>query len=233
MSHPSIVSRSQWLAARRALLAEEKAFTRARDALSAKRRELPWVAVDKAYRFEGPDGPATLADLFAGRSQLVVYHFMFHPDWNEGCKSCSFWADNFDGAVPHLAARDCTMVAVSRAPLAKLAAFKKRLGWRFPWYSSAGSDFNYDFAVSFTPEQTAAKAPLYNYGAIPAMMEELPGLSVFARDGAGAIFHTYSTYARGLDMLNGAYHHLDLLPKGRDEAGLPFSMAWVRHRDKY
>lgn len=227
---PRVVDRETWLKARLALLTEEKALTHAREALAAKRRALPRVRVETPYRFTGEAGEATLADLFAGRSQLLVYHFMFGPDWQEGCKSCSFWADNFDGAVPHLAARDATLVAVSRAPFAKLAAFKRRMGWRFPWISSAGSSFNEDFAVSF-PKGGAARR--YNFGTQSFAMEEAPGMSVFARDPSGAVFHTYGTFARGLDWLNGAYQLMDLLPKGRDEAGLAYPMAWVRHRDKY
>jgi predicted dithiol-disulfide oxidoreductase (DUF899 family) len=234
MTEPRIASREQWLAERRALLAEEKALTQAREQLAAKRRNLPWVRLDQDYRFEGANGAVSMADLFAGRSQLIVYHFMFGPDWQEGCKSCSFWSDHFDGMAPHLAARDAAFAAVSRAPYAALAPFRRRMGWRFPWYSSAGSSFNFDFAVSFTKDQIAAGERRYNFGTIAfGASEEAPGLSVFARDGTGAIFHTYSTFARGLDWLNGTYQHLDLLPKGRGEAGLPWPMAWVRHHDKY
>ncbi|MBM3492259.1 MAG: DUF899 domain-containing protein [Alphaproteobacteria bacterium] len=225
MAEHEVVARAEWLVHRAALLRAEKEFTRARDRLNAQRRALPWVAVDKRYMFETPDGRQNLAELFAGRSQLIVYHFMFHPDWQEGCPSCSFWADNFTGAVVHLAARDVTLLAVSRAQLAKLAAYRSRLGWSFPWVSSFGSDFNRDFGVAFTPEEAKARAPLYNYGTRPVVNEELPGLSVFHKAAGGAIHHTYSTYARGLDMLNGAYHLLDLTPKGRDEAGLPYPMA--------
>jgi predicted dithiol-disulfide oxidoreductase (DUF899 family) len=231
MESHRIVSREQWIAARMALLAKEKEFTRARDRLSQERRDLPWVRVDKPYVFDGPDGKVTLGSLFAGRSQLIVYHFMFAPDWEEGCKSCSFWADNFERGVVHLAARDVTLVAVSRAPLSKLEAFKRRMGWTFTWVSSAGNDFNFDYHVSFTP-QDLAQETTYNYYTAKRSMAELPGISVFCQDAAGAVFHTYSCYARGLDMMNATYHYLDLVPKGRDESG-PHKMAWVRYRDSY
>lgn len=230
-AHP-VVSRTEWLAARKALLAREKEFTRARDALSAERRKLPWVRIEKRYEFEGPEGKETLADLFGGRSQLAVYHFMLGPDWNEGCKSCSFWADNFNGIDVHLAHRDLTLVAVSRAPLAKIAAFRRRMGWTFKWVSSFGSDFNRDFHVSFTPEEIKGKVD-YNYERQTFPADEAPGMSLFVRDPGGAVFHTYSCYARGLDMINGAYHILDLAPKGRDEGNQPYAMAWVRHHDRY
>lgn len=230
-AHP-VVSRSEWLAARKALLDREKAFTRERDALSAERRKLPWVRVDKAYEFEGPAGKETLADLFGGKSQLAVYHFMLGPDWQEGCKSCSFWADNFNGVDVHLAHRDLALVAVSRAPLAKIEAFKRRMGWTFKWVSSFGSDFNRAFNVSFAPDELGGEV-LYNYEQQKFPADEAPGMSVFHRAAGGAVFHTYSCYARGLDMINGAYHILDLAPKGRDEGALPFTMSWVRHHDKY
>jgi predicted dithiol-disulfide oxidoreductase (DUF899 family) len=233
MKPRSIVSREEWLEARRAHLASEKELTRQRDALAAERRGLPWVRLDRTYPFEGPGGPTTLADLFAGRSQLVVYHFMLGPGWEEGCKSCSFWADNYQGAVVHLAARDVTLAAVSRAPFAEIEAFRRRMGWSFPWVSSHGSDFNYDFGVSFTPEQREGEQPNYNFGTLHFAGEEAPGLSVFARGDDGAVYHTYSTYARGLDVFNGTYQLLDLVPKGRDEEGLDYSMAWVRHHDRY
>ncbi len=229
----TVVSRDAWLAARRALLEKEKEFTRLRDQLSEQRRELPWVRMDEQYVFEGPQGKRTLAELFEGRSQLIVYHFMFGPDWEAGCKSCSFWADNFNGIIAHLNERDVTFVAISRAPLAKLAAFAARLGWSFSWVSSVGSDFNFDFGVSFTPEEIAAERILYNYTLHKSLGSEMPGISVFFKDRSGAVFHTYSCYARGLDMLNTAYHYLDLTPKGRDEAGLPHTMSWVRIRDEY
>jgi predicted dithiol-disulfide oxidoreductase (DUF899 family) len=229
MTAPTIVSQEEWLAARQALLAVEKAFTRTRDALSAKRREMPWVKIDRSYVFHGSDGAQSLADLFAGRGQLIVYHFMLGPDWQEGCKSCSFWADNFDRIIVHLNQRDVSMVAVSSAPLAKIEDFRKRMGWSFKWVSSIGTTFNRDFGVSPTPGEPMT----YNYAPSKSTMDELPGISVFARDGKGAVFHTYSCYARGLDMLNTAYHYLDLVPKGRDEAGLPYTMAWVKHHDRY
>jgi predicted dithiol-disulfide oxidoreductase (DUF899 family) len=227
-----VVSREEWLRARLELLAAEKEFTRQRDALTRRRMALPWERVEKSYRFEGPNGALSLADLFDGRSQLIVYHFMFGPDWEEGCKSCSFWADNFDGIPIHLNHRDVTFTAVSRAPLAKINAYKKRMGWSFPWVSSYGSDFSYDFHVSFTEEQLAAGKVDYNYGLVEGY-EELPGLSVFSKDERGEVFHTYSCYARGIDMVNGAYQFLDLVPKGRDEDGFEFSMEWVRRHDQY
>ena len=233
MTEHEVVSRESWLVARRALLAKEKEFTRLRDGLSAERRALPWVRIDTAYSFDGPDGRETLAELFAGRGQLIVYHFMFGPGWKEGCKSCSFWADNYDGVVAHLAQRDVTLVTVSAAPFAEFEPFRRRMGWRFKWVSSAGGDFNRDFHVSFTPEELAAGTTEYNYERRGFPATEAPGFSVFARDGEGGVFHTYSCYARGLDMLNGAYHLLDLVPKGRDEARLPYGMAWVRHHDRY
>jgi predicted dithiol-disulfide oxidoreductase (DUF899 family) len=233
VEHPRIVSQEEWLAARRQLLAREKEFTRQRDALSAARRQLPWVRVDKPYVFDGPNGKETLADLFDGRSQLIVYHFMFGPDWEQGCPSCSLLSDHTDGSLVHLAQRDVTMVAVSRAPLPRIDAFKRRMGWRFKWVSSYGSDFNHDFQVSFTPEELAQGRALYNFQTAGFPGEEAPGASVFYRDGGGAVFHTYSTYGRGLDILIGAYNYLDLVPKGRDEDGLAHTMAWVRHHDRY
>jgi predicted dithiol-disulfide oxidoreductase (DUF899 family) len=233
MQAHKIVTREEWIAARKAHLAHEKEYTRARDRLSEERRALPWVKIDKDYGFDGPDGKVTLAGLFKGRSQLVVQHFMFAPDWNEGCKSCSFWADGFERMIPHLAARDTTLVAVSRAPLEKLAAFRQRMGWTFDWLSSANSDFNFDFAVSFTPEEIKSGDNIYNFGTSGFGAEEAPGISVFYRDQAGDIFHTYSCFARGLDMMNTAYHYLDLTPLGRHEEGLPYSMDWLRLRDQY
>ena len=232
MTDVPIVSRSEWLEARRALLAEEKAFTRARDALSAKRRELPWVRLEDPYLFDTSAGQKTLADLFDGRGQLVVYHFMFGADWTVGCKSCSFWADNFNGIDVHLAHRDTTLVAISRGPLNKLQAFRKRMGWTFEWVSSAPSRFSEDFGVSFDAEDFASGAPHYNFEPMGFQTDELPGISVFARKGDD-VFHSYSTYSRGLDLLNGAYNFLDLTPKGRDEAGLSGTMAWLRHKDSY
>jgi predicted dithiol-disulfide oxidoreductase (DUF899 family) len=228
-----IVSREEWIAARRAHLSKEKEFTRLRDQLSAERRALPWVKVDKEYVFDAPGGRESLSDLFAGRGQLIVYHFMFGPGWGDGCKSCSFWADNFNGIVVHLRHRDVTLLAVSRAPLDKLEAYRKRMEWSFKWVSSFGNDFNRDYHVSFTKEETAGDTVYYNYGMQKFPAEEAPGVSVFRKDDNGAVFHTYSCYSRGLDMLNGAYHFLDITSKGRDEEGLSHSMAWLRHHDKY
>jgi predicted dithiol-disulfide oxidoreductase (DUF899 family) len=227
-----VVSQKEWLSARKDLLQKEKAATHARDALSAERRKLPWVKVNKNYVFDTPEGKKTLAEIFNGRSQLVIYHFMFGPDWQEGCPSCSFVSDHLDGAVPHLAARDVTLTMVSRAPLKKIAAFKKRMGWKFPWVSSYGTDFNRDFHVTFTEEESKGKVD-YNYTLQEFPSAEAPGLSVFYRDENGDVFHTYSTYARGLDPLVGAYVILDMVPKGRDEDDLDFSMAWVRYHDRY
>lgn len=229
---PRIVSRSEWLDARKTHLANEKALTQARDALARERRELPWVKVDKDYAFDTPEGRRSLSDLFAGRSQLMIYHFMFGPNWEHGCPSCSFVADHMDGAMPHLNARDVTLMAVSRAPLARIDAFKARMGWRFAWASSHDSDFNRDFHVFFTPEELAKGEVYYNYATTPYPVEEAHGLSVFAKHD-GAVYHTYSSYARGCDVLLGAYHYLDLAPKGRDEDKLAFTMAWVRHHDRY
>jgi predicted dithiol-disulfide oxidoreductase (DUF899 family) len=230
MKRHDIVSAAEWVRARRTLLAKEKELTRARDALSQARRELPWERVDKSYVFDGPAGETTLSNLFAGRSQLVVYHFMFAPDWDAGCKSCSFWADNFNGIVSHLAQRDITLVAISRAPLEKLLAFKKRLGWSFPWFSSGRTDFNFDYHVSFEKDRNDGT---YNYEPKRYGGNELPGMSVFYRDESGAIFRTYSTYGRGVEMMNAAYHYMDLVPKGRDEEGLPSPMAWLKYHDQY
>jgi predicted dithiol-disulfide oxidoreductase (DUF899 family) len=229
-----IVSREQWIEARRAHLKHEKELTHLRDKLAAERRKLPWVKVEKDYEFDTPEGKKSLADLFGGCSQLLVYHFMFGPDWKEGCPSCSFVCDHIDGAVPHLAARDVKLTMVSRAPLAKIEAFKKRMGWRFPWVSSFGSDFNYDYHVSFTPDQRAKGKVDYNYEMEEFPSEEGPGASVFYKDPvSGEIFHTYSVYARGLDPLVGTYTLLDMVPKGRDEDKFAFSMAWLRHHDRY
>jgi predicted dithiol-disulfide oxidoreductase (DUF899 family) len=230
VSH-GVASRDEWLDARRALLAGEKELNRRRDELAAERRALPWVRVSTDYRFDTPDGERTLRDLFDGRSQLIVYHFMFGPDWDEGCPSCSFWADTFDGVTVHLAHRDVTLTVVSRAPLAQLEAYRRRMGWRFPWVSSHGSSFNHDFHVSFAPDQQAEGAE-YNYRHLEHPMEEHPGLSVFVLEGDD-IFHTYSTYERGLDPLNNAYQLLDLVPKGRDEDDLEWPMAWLRRHDAY
>lgn len=230
---PRIVGYDEWLKARRALLEAEKEFTRLRDDLSRRRRALPWERVEKSYVFEGPSGRETLADLFDGRSQLIVYHFMFGPDWEVGCKSCSFWADHFDGMQPHLAARDTSFAAVSRGPLDRLQAQAARLGWRFKWVSSLGSDFNFDYGVSFLAEEPSGRQDSYNYAPRRMASSELPGISVFFRDSGGDLFHTYSCYARGLDMMNGTYQWLDLTPKGRDEDDLPFTMSWVRLHDDY
>ena len=231
MQQNQVVSQEEWLAARKELLAKEKEFTRLRDQLSQQRRELPWAKVAKEYVFEGPDGPETLSDLFASRSQLIIYHFMYGPDWDEGCKSCSFMADNYDNVIIHLNQRDVTMVTISRAPLATLLAFQKRMGWHFKWLSSASNEFNFDYHVSATPEEMDNGGMYYNYRQNDFVMEEAPGATVFYKDEAGNIYHTYSTYERGLDMFLTAYHYLDLVPKGRDEDGR--GMFWVRHHDKY
>ena len=239
MAAHRVVGRDEWLKARKALLAAEKEFTQLRDELSRKRRELPWERVAKPYLFEGPAGRETLEALFEGRSQLIVYHFMLGPDWEVGCKSCSFWADHFDGMLPHLAARDTSLVAISQGPLEKLRAQAERLGWRFKWLSSQGSDFNFDYGVSFRSKEPAhSKDPAagedsYNYAPRSIASSELPGISVFVKDAGGAVFHSYSCYARGLDMMNGTYQYLDLTPKGRDEEGQPYTMAWVKLHDQY
>jgi len=227
-----VVSRDEWLIARKDLLTREKELTRLRDEVSRHRRELPWVKIDKDYVFDGPDGKETLADLFDGRSQLIVYHFMLGPGWEEGCKSCSYLADHFDGANWHLPHRDVTFVVVSRALLSEIEPFKKRMGWRFKWVSSHGNDFNFDYHVSATGEEKAKGKMYYNYKTSELMSDELPGLSVFYKDENGDVFHTYSTYARGLDILVGAYNFLDVVPKGRDEDP-DSTMNWVRHHDRY
>ena len=228
----TIVSHDQWVAARQRLLAKEKDFLRLRDQLSRERRELPWERVSKPYAFEGVNGRESLADLFDGRSQLIVYHFMFAPEWDAGCPGCSFWADSFNDVVSHLNQRDVSFVAVSRAPLRKLQAFAARMNWNFKWVSSADCDFNFDYQVSFRPEDMARGTAVYNYKPYEREMTDMPGFSVFFKDGA-EIFYTYSTFARGLDSMNAAYQLLDLVPKGRDEAGLPFPMAWVKLHDQY
>ncbi|MBK7405113.1 MAG: DUF899 domain-containing protein [Phycisphaerales bacterium] len=233
MSTPRVVSREEWVEARRSLLEREKAMTRLRDELSAERRTLPWVLIEKPYEFDTASGRQTLADLFEGRSQLIVYHFMFGPEWLEGCPGCSFLMDHADGTLPHLHARGITLTAASRAPLASIERFKRRMGWRFPWASSSPSEFNFDFHVSFSPEQMKAREVEYNFRRGPASMEELPGVSVFRRGDAGEVFHTYSAYARGLEPLVGTYDYIDLTSKGRDEAGLDSPMSWVRHHDRY
>jgi predicted dithiol-disulfide oxidoreductase (DUF899 family) len=231
MTEHEVVSKAEWVKARSELLAKEKAFTRARDALSQERRELPWMRVETSYLFDGPNGQESLSALFAGRSQLIVYHFMFDPSWEAGCRHCSFWADNFDPIIVHLNQRDVSMVAVSHAPYAKLAAYQERMGWRFKWLSSQGSEFNRDFGVAFTPEEVAEKKADYNFARQDPRAPEREGITVFNKHASGAIFRTYSAYARGIDMVNTAYHYLDLVPKGRDEGERgPF---WVRRHDEY
>lgn len=232
-SLPNVVNEEQWLASRRELLREEKDFLRRQDELAARRRRLPWVKVEKAYVFAGPTGPVTLADLFAGRSQLVVQHFMFGAGWDEGCKSCSFMMDHFNAAAVHLPARDVAFAAVSHAPLAEILPFKARMGWNVNWVSAHGTDFNFDFHVSFTAEEMERGEVYYNYGRRPFPHEEAPGVSVFARDAAGTIYHTYSTYGRGVEFIMGTYAILDRVPKGRDEEGLSYGMEWLRHHDRY
>ena len=232
MNAPTVGTRDEWMEARTKLLDREKDFNRQRDELAEQRRRLPWVRIDKDYRFEGPDGQHTLRDLFDGHTQLLVYHFMFGPDWEEGCPSCSFWADGFNGAPVHLAHRDVSFVCVSRAPYDKLVAYKARLGWTFPWFSSAPGDFNFDFGVSFTPEQQDSGGD-YNFVHVDHPPDEAPGLSAFAIDEAGDVFHTYSTFSRGLDPINPAYQLLDLTPRGRDEDKLTWSMEWLRRHDAY
>jgi predicted dithiol-disulfide oxidoreductase (DUF899 family) len=203
------------------------------DEVARLRRDLPWERVEKNYTFHANEGPKTLAELFDGRSQLMLYHFMLAPDWEQGCVGCSFLADHIDGAAVHVAHRDVTLTAVSRAPLEKINAFKERMGWKFPWVSSFGTDFNFDYHVAFTQEEVAHGEVYYNYDTRRFRESEGPGLSVFYKDGEGQVFHTYSTYARGLDVLVGTYNYLDLAPKGRDEGGFEMPMAWVRHHDRY
>jgi predicted dithiol-disulfide oxidoreductase (DUF899 family) len=232
MEQPRVVSEAEWIEARKELLAKEKALTRQRDALAEERRRLPWVKIDRKYEFDTPSGKKSLADLFGGKSQLVIYHFMLGPDWEQGCPSCSLLGDHMDGMGIHLAQRDVNLMIVSRAPLAKIDAFKNRMGWRFPWVSSYGSEFNFDFGVSVTKEE-AAKETVYNYATTKFPSEERPGLSVFSKNANGEVFHTYSMYARGLEDLLGVYVILDRVPKGRAEAGLTHGMAWVRHHDRY
>lgn len=227
----AVVSATEWRAARVALLAKEKALTRARDAVNAERAALPWVRVEAPYAFATARGKETLAALFQGRSQLIVQHFMFAPDWTEGCVGCSFSADHVDATLPHLAARDVTFVAVSRAPLERILAFKRRMGWGFDWVSSLGSDFNYDFGVSIRPEDAAAGRAEYNYR--PGGSGEMPGHSAFYRDGTGAVFHSYSTFARGDEAMCNTYNFVDIAPLGRNESGLSAPMAWLRHHDRY
>ena len=232
MNHP-VVSRDRWIAERKALLAHEKELTHLRDQIARERRALPWVRIDKPYVFDTPEGTRTLAALFEGRRQLLVQHFMFGPQWEQGCPSCSFMADHSDGMAVHLAHRDVTLVAISRAPLGDIERFRQRMGWRFKWVSSFGSDFNHDFHVSFTPEERARGAVYYNYGMVNFPAEEAPGVSVFYKDDAGTLFHTYSTYGRGVEVMMGTYNMLDLTPKGRDEDNQSYTMEWVRHHDRY
>jgi len=230
--HP-VVSRAQWRAARMALLAREKQLTRLQDEIARERRALPWVRVDKDYVFDTPEGPRTLGELFDGRSQLLVQHFMFAPGWEQGCKSCSFMADHNDGANLHLAQRDVTLVAISRAPLADIERFRQRMGWKFRWVSSNGTDFNPDFGVNFTPGEMASGQVDYNYQRQRFPHEEAPGISVFFRNQAGEVFHTYSRFGRGVEVMMHTYPLLELTPKGRDEDALDYPMAWVRHHDRY
>ncbi len=234
METPTIASREDWLRARLALLAQEKAQTKLRDEIAAARRALPWVRIDKEYQFHTSEGPKSLAQLFGEHSQLIVYHFMFGADWTAACKSCSFWADSFDGLAPHLAARDMAFAAVSSAPLDRISDFRERMGWRFEWVSSNGNGFNHDFDVGFDAACPPELPRSYNFGTMNvAPMDEMHGTSVFARDDAGAIYHTYSTYGRGLDATNAAYAYMDLTPKGRNEPSEGNPMAWVRYHTDY
>lgn len=233
MFNHAVVGRAQWITARKALMVREKALTRLRDQIAAERHALPWVRIEEGYVFDTQQGPRTLAELFGDRSQLLVQHFMFGPGWEQGCPSCSFMADHSDGMTVHLAQRDVTLVAVSRAPLAEIERFRQRMGWQFKWVSSHGSKFNFDFGVSFTPEAMAKGEVDYNYVMQSFPSEEAPGISVFIKNDAGEIFHTYSTYGRGVEVMMGTYAMLDLVPKGRDESQLSYSMAWVRHHDRY
>lgn len=229
----NVVSSADWHKARQEFLVKEKEFTRLRDELSQQRRELPWVKVEQDYTFDGPNGAESLSDLFGDKSQLIVQHFMYGPDWGDrACASCSFWADGYNGFYPHIHGRDAAFVAVSLAPLEKINAYKEMMGWDFKWVSSSGSSFNHDFSVTFSQEEVDAGTATYNYQP-QTRAGESPGTSIFYKDEEGTIYHTYSTYARGLDMMNAAYHYMDLLPKGRDEDGLPWSMAWLKYRDQY
>jgi len=232
IENPKVVSEAEWIEARKELLAKEKSLTRQRDALAEERQKLPWVRVDAKYEFDTPTGKKSLADLFGGKSQLVIYHFMLGPDWEQGCPSCSLLADHFDNLGVHLAQRDVRFLIVSRAPLAKISEFKKRMGWKFPWVSSFGSEFNFDYEVS-VPKDEVGKEHVYNYVVSKFPSDERPGLSVFYKDVNGKVFHTYSMYGRGLEDFMGIYAILDRVPKGRDEAGLTHGMAWVRHHDRY
>ena len=232
IENPNVVSPEKWLTARREFLREEKEFSKLRDRLAARRREQPWVRVDRPYVFESPQGRVSLAEIFEGRSQLIVYHFMLAPGWEEGCRGCSYVSDHFDGALPHVNARDVSFAAVSSAPLAEIERFKARMGWKFNWVSSHGTSFNHDFGVSFTPEEVEGGEADYNFDRREIGAGEMPGLSVFARGADGGVYRTYSTYSRGLDLLIGAYNLLDLVPKGRDEDP-EAPMEWVCLHDRY
>src|SRR5215469_10635380 len=227
-----VVSEKQWLAARKKLLLEEKKFTKLRDKLNQKRRDLPWVKVEKDYVFEGPDGKETLSELFDGKNQLIIYHFMFGPGWGDGCPHCSFWVDHYDGTLAHLPHRDTTLILVSRAPLKEIEPFKKRMGWRIKWVSSAGNDFNFDHHVSFTPEELRNGTAVYNYRKLTMDIDEREGVSAFYKDAKRDIYHTYSSYERGIDLLNTTYHFLDLTAKGRDE-NPERTQDWVQYHDCY
>ncbi len=233
MTDHQVLPRSEWIEARRRFLAKEKEFTRLREALSRERRELPWERVEKSYVFDGPTGKVLLSDLFLGKSQLVVYHLMFAPDAQSACRGCSFWADNFNGTIPHLEQRDVSFVAISRAPLSRLQAFATRMGWTFKWVSAAAGDFNYDYQASFREADMDRGTATYNYERYADRMPDKPGFSIFFKDPGGAIFHTYSTYARGIDPMNVTFQLLDLVPKGRDEQGLAHPMSWVKLHDQY
>lgn len=234
MKAPKVVGREEWLDARLDLLAKEKAFDKERDALTLSRRDMPWERVETEYVFDCPGGKESLSELFAGCSQLIVYHFMYHPDWgDQPCRSCSFWADNFNGIDAHLRARDVSFLAISKAKLSQIEAYRKRMGWSFRWVSSFGNDFNRDFNVSFSEEEVKNERGYYNYKERRVPRREMQGLSVFAKDDSGRIYHTYSSYGRGVDMINGAYHLLDRVPKGRDEDDLPWTQAWLKRRDEY
>jgi predicted dithiol-disulfide oxidoreductase (DUF899 family) len=233
MANHAVVSMDQWLAARKALMVHEKELTHLRDRIARERRALPWVRVETDYVFDTLEGPRRLAELFEGRSQLLVQHFMFAPGWEQGCPSCSYMADHTDGMTVHLAHRDVTFVAVSRAPLAEIERFRQRMGWKFRWVSSFGTDFNRDFRVTFTPEEVATGRIDYNFGDWPYASDEWPGISAFYKDDAGQVFRTYSTYGRGVEVMMGTYNMLDLMPKGRDEREVEYKMEWVRHHDRY
>lgn len=233
MPKHQVVDHEEWIRQRKAFLQREKEFTKRRDELNAARRELPWEKVEKEYVFDTVGGRKTLGELFEDRRQLLVYHFMFGPDWDAGCPSCSFWADGYDRNFVHLAQRDITLIAVSRAPLEKLQAYRDRMGWTFSWVSSHDNDFNWDYDVSFEQRDADRGDVYYNYAPSSFPSTEGPGLSAFYRDGDGTVYHTYSTFARGLDMFNAAYHMMDVAPLGRNEDALPYAQAWVRRRDEY